>query len=86
MYEYDHNLKVPLAIFQLQEKATLWLEEVKTVRGENEHNITWEKFQKYFKEKYFIEIFYDEKKKEFHDLHLGQSTIGKFIMKFTSLL
>eukprot|EP00253_Pinus_taeda_P031463 PITA_31463 len=32
LYEYDHNLKARLAIFQLQGKATLWWEEVKIER------------------------------------------------------
>lgn len=68
LYEYDHNLKGCLAIYQLQGKATLWWEEVKTVRGVNEQNVTWENFQKYFKEKYLTKRFYDEKEKEFHDL------------------
>lgn len=36
LYEYNHNLKARLAIFQLQGKSTLWWEEVKTVQGVNE--------------------------------------------------
>jgi len=32
------------------------------------------------------ERFYDEKAKEFHDLHLGQMTMDEFITKFKSLL
>jgi len=39
LYEYDHNLKAQLVIFQLQEKATLWWEELKKVQGVNERNI-----------------------------------------------
>jgi len=86
LYEYDYNLKALLAIFQLQGKATLWWEEVKTVHEVNEQSITWDKFQKFFKEKYLTERFYDEKAKEFHDLCLGQMTMDEFITKFTSLL
>jgi len=33
------------------------------VCGVNEQNVTWENFQKYFKEKYLTERFYDEKAK-----------------------
>jgi len=44
LYEYDHNFKVHLAIFQLQGKATLWWEEVTTVRGMDEQSKTSEKF------------------------------------------
>eukprot|EP00253_Pinus_taeda_P026214 PITA_26214 len=86
VYEYDHHLKARLAIFQLQAKATLWWEEVKMVRRISEQDVTWEKFQGYFKEKYLTERFYDEKAREFHDLRLGQQTIDEFVTKFTSLL
>eukprot|EP00253_Pinus_taeda_P033189 PITA_33189 len=86
LYEYDHNLKARLAIFQLQGKATLWWEEIKIVKGVSERTITWEKFQKYFKERYLTERFYDEKAREFHDLRLGQQTMDEFINRFTSLL
>eukprot|EP00253_Pinus_taeda_P011521 PITA_11521 len=86
LYEYDQNLKVRLAIFQLQGKATLWWEEIKIVKGVSEQNITWEKFQKYFKERYLTERFYDEKAREFHDLRLGQQSMDEFINRFTSLL
>ena len=56
------------------------------VKGVTERTITWEKFQKYFKERYLTERFYDEKAKEFHDLWLGQQTMDEFINYFTSLL
>eukprot|EP00253_Pinus_taeda_P010864 PITA_10864 len=82
----DNNLKARLAIFQLQGKATLWWEETKIVKGVSEQNITWEKFQKYFKERYLTEHFYDEKAREFHDLRLGQQSMDEFINHFTSLL
>eukprot|EP00253_Pinus_taeda_P012645 PITA_12645 len=86
LYEYDHNLKARLAIFQLQGNATLWWEEVKIVKGVTEQTITWDNFQKYFKERYLTERFYDEKAREFHDLRLGQQTMDEFITHFTSLL
>eukprot|EP00253_Pinus_taeda_P032829 PITA_32829 len=86
LYEYDHNLKAQLAIFQLQGKATLWWEEVKIVKGVTEQTITWDNFQRFFKERYLTERFYDEKAKEFHDLRLGQQTMDEFITRFTSLL
>eukprot|EP00253_Pinus_taeda_P013110 PITA_13110 len=86
LYEYDQNLKARLAIFQLQGKATLWWEEIKIVKGVREQNITWEKFQKYFKERHLTECFYDEKAQEFHDLRLGQQSMDEFINRFTSLL
>eukprot|EP00253_Pinus_taeda_P025982 PITA_25982 len=86
LYEYDHDLKARLAIFQLQGKATLWWEEVKIVKGVTEQTITWDNFQRYFKERYLTERFYDEKAREFHDLGLGQQTMDEFITHFNSLL
>jgi len=56
------------------------------VRGVSEQNITWEKFQKCFKERYLTKRFYNEKVREFHDLRMGQQTMDKFITRFTSLL
>ena len=55
VYEYNNKLKAHLAIYQLWEKATLWWEEVKNVRGIEDQNITWDEFQQYFKDKYLIE-------------------------------
>eukprot|EP00253_Pinus_taeda_P032718 PITA_32718 len=73
-------------ISMLQGKETLWWEEIKIVKGVSERTITWEKFQKYFKERYLTKRFYDEKAREFHDLRLGQQTMDEFINRFTSLL
>eukprot|EP00253_Pinus_taeda_P008897 PITA_08897 len=75
-----------LAIFQLQGKATLWWEEVKIVKEVTEQNITWDNFQRFFKETYLTECFYDEKARGFHDLRLGQQTMDEFVTRFTSLL
>lgn len=71
MYEYNDNLKARLIIYQLQGKVTLWWEEVKVVQGVDEQGVTSEKFQQYFKNKYLIERFYNDKGKEFHVLRLG---------------
>lgn len=68
LYEYDHNLKAILAIFQQQGKTTLWWEEVKPILALDEQSITLENFQRYFKEKYLTKIFYDEKEKDIHNL------------------
>ena len=44
VYEYNNKLKARLAIYQLQEKTTLWWEEVKNVRGVEDQNVTWDEF------------------------------------------
>jgi len=40
IYEYGHNLKAWLEIYQLQGNATLWWEEVKIVQNINEQEVT----------------------------------------------
>ena len=86
LYEYDHNLRAWLAIFQLQGNATLCWEEVKIVWGVSEQSITWEKLQKCFKERYLTEWFYDKKAMEVQNLWLGQQIMDDFITWFTFLL
>ena len=86
LYDYNGKLKAQLAIYQLREKATLWWEEVKNVRGIEDQDVTWDRFQQYFKYKYLTERFYGEKAREFHNLKLGQLIMDDFITKFTSLL
>lgn len=63
IYEYDDNLNVRLEIYQLHEKSTLCWEEIITIRGIDEKEVSWETFQKHFKDKYFTEMFYYEKEK-----------------------
>ena len=45
------------------------------VKKINERNIAWKQFQKYFKQKYLSDRYYDDKIKEFHELRLGQQTM-----------
>ena len=41
-------------------------------------------FRKLFKNKYMLEMYYDEKK-EFNELKLGQLTMDEFVTKFVNL-
>ena len=52
----------------------------------NERNIVWKKFQKYFKEKYLSDRYYDDQIKEFHELRLGQQTMEEYANNFLDLL
>lgn len=61
IYEYTDRLKGWLAVYQLRGKVTLWWEEIKTVRKIDEEHVTWNEFQKHFKDKYLTEHYYDEK-------------------------
>ena len=48
--------------------------------------MTWNEFQKHFKDKYLIGSYYDEKEKEFHELRLGTLIMDEYVTRFTSLL
>lgn len=41
----------------------MWWDEIKQVWGIDEQEVSWETFQKHFKDKYLIEGFYDENEK-----------------------
>ena len=86
IYQYTDKLKARLVVYQLRGKATLWWEEIKTVRRIDEEQVTWNEFQKNFKDKYLTEHYYDEKAKEFHELRFGTLTMDEYVTRFTSLL
>jgi hypothetical protein len=46
----------------------------------------WLDFKKYFKKKYFSEIYYKRNTKEFYELRLRQMTMDDLINKFLELL
>ena len=52
----------------------------------NERQIVWKQFQKYFKQKYISDKYYDDNIKEFHELRLGQQTMEEYENKFLELL
>jgi hypothetical protein len=55
------------------------------VKGIKERKIDWEKFHNYFKEKYLSSWYYDNKRKEFHELKLGHKSMEEHIQKFMEL-
>ena len=65
IYDYTDKLKGHLAVYQLRGKATLWWEEIKTVRKIDEEHVTWKEFQNIFKDKYLTKRYYDEKQRNF---------------------
>ena len=86
IYNYTDKLEAGLAVYQLRGKATLWWEEIKTVRKIDEEHVTWKEFQKHFKDKYLTERYYDKKENEFHELRLGTLTMDEYVKRFTSIL
>ena len=52
----------------------------------NERKIVWKQFQKYFKQKYLSDRYYDDKIKEFHEMKLGKLTMKEYADKSLELL
>ena len=79
-------MKARVATFNLNGKASIWWEDLKNVKGIHEEDLSWERFEKYFRKKYLSEKYFDEKTKEFYELKLGQLTIDDYINKFLELM
>jgi hypothetical protein len=79
-------LKARVATFNLNGKASIWWEDLKNVKGIHEEDLSWERFEKYFRKKYLSEKYFDEKTKEFYELKLGQLTIEEYVSRFLELL
>ena len=56
------------------------------VKGIKENNINWSTFKKYFKKKFLLEQYYEERDKEFYDLRLGIMSMKELNSKILSLL
>jgi hypothetical protein len=56
---------------------------MKTIRSSE---LKWKVFKKYFKQKYLVERYYEEKSKKFDDLALGKMTIEDYVTKFVNLM
>jgi hypothetical protein len=69
----------------LNGRASMWWEDLRNVKGIREKELSWGKFEKYFKNKYLSERYYDDKTKDFYDLKLGKLTIDEYINKFLEL-
>ena len=75
IHDYLGNEKAKLSIYNLNGRASIWWEHLMQVKGIKERRITWERFQKYFEEKYVSVRYNDSKRKEFNELKLGQKSI-----------
>ena len=55
IYDYTNKLKARLGVYQLRGNATIWWKEIIVVRKIIEEQVTWNEFQKNFKDKYLTE-------------------------------
>ena len=84
--DYSRNMKARVSIFNVTGRASIWWEHFRKVKKINERKIVWKQFQKYFKQKYLSDRYYDDKSKEFHEMILGQQTMKEYANKFLELL
>jgi hypothetical protein len=79
-------LKSRVATFNLNGKDSIWWEDLKNVKGSHEEYLSWEWFEIYFRKKYLLEKYFNEKTNEFYELKLRQLTIEEYVNRFLELL
>jgi hypothetical protein len=75
-----------MATFNLSGKPSIWWEDLKNVKWIHEEDLSWERFEKYFRTKYLSEKYFNEKTKELYELKLGKCTIEEYVSRFLELL
>ncbi|WOG86435.1 hypothetical protein DCAR_0205639 [Daucus carota subsp. sativus] len=76
--------KFDYAVSLLQDDAYDWWETVPDSDAQPQ-KLTWDDFQREFKDKYMPEIYRDEKQREFLNLKQGNMTVAEYEVKFTQL-
>jgi hypothetical protein len=56
------------------------------VKGIHDKDLSWKKFENYFKKKYLSEKYFDGKTKAFYELKLVQLMIYEYIKNFLELM
>jgi hypothetical protein len=47
VHDYSKNLKARITIFNLNEKDSIWWEDLRNVKGVHEKDLSWKQFEKY---------------------------------------
>jgi hypothetical protein len=55
VHNYSENTREWISIFNLNRGASIWWEDLKEVKGLKERELTWKKFEKYFRKSYVSE-------------------------------
>lgn len=85
MIDFPKKIKVKLATFLLQDSIEDWWI-LYMARVGRVSFVTWEKFRKEFKDKFYPRSFCDAKRKEFMNLVQGDMTDAKYEKRFTELV
>lgn len=86
VHDYSRNMKDKIPIFNLNGKASIWLEHLNQVKITTEKNIFWKQFKMYFQHNHLSYRYYDDKITKFDELKLGQMTMDEYVNKFMELL
>jgi len=86
LHNYAENMKVKIATFILKNKVNIWWEYVKNVKEIREEELIWDEFERLFKKKNLYERYYDDRSKEFYELHMGSMTDDEYTSRFLELL
>ena len=82
IYNYSNQLKARMDIYNILGKVDIWWQDLKRVKGIREKNVNWITFKKYFKKKFLLEQYYEERSKEFYELKLGTITMKDLTTSF----
>ncbi|WOH07597.1 hypothetical protein DCAR_0727029 [Daucus carota subsp. sativus] len=84
MMHCEDEEKFDYAVSLLQDDAYDWWETIPDSDAQPP-KLTWDDFQREFKDKYMPEIYRDEKQREFLNLKQGNMTVAEYEVKFTQL-
>lgn len=85
MIDFPNKIKVKLATFLLQDSIEDWWI-LYMARAGRVSFVTWKKFRKEFKDKFYPRFFCDAKRKEFMNLVQGEMTDAKSEKRFIELV
>jgi len=75
-------MKAKIATFSLKGKSIIWWEDVNNFIGIREEELILDEFERLFKKKYLSKRYYDDRAKEFYELHMGLMTNDEYTSRF----
>lgn len=86
LHDYAKNMEAIIATFNPKGKENILWGDVKNVRGIHEEELTWNEFERLFKNKYISERYFYDREKELYELNMGLMTDEDYTCKFLELL
>jgi hypothetical protein len=84
--DYTSNMKVRMAVFQLKGSALLWWKTLLPQMNMTVKDVSWELFEKRFRERYLLEEFIECQLNEFNTLRQGGRMVPEYEARFMELL